>query len=206
MCSFLRQLYEEKMSRTGKVKRETRETNVEVTLNIDGKGKFDINTGVGFFNHMLETFAKHSGFDIVLDASGDINVDYHHLVEDCGISLGKTFKEALGDKKGIKRFGYATIPLDEALVEVAIDISGRPFYKSNFLDFPGGAGGFDIELADVFFSGFASTGYTLHIVILRGENKHHIMEAAFKSFAKALKMAVQIESDVLPSTKDYIES
>ncbi len=196
------------MQRIGKLKRETRETNIEVTINLDGQGKFDINTGVGFFNHMLETFSKHSDFDLVLDASGDINVDYHHLVEDSGISIGKALKEALKDKKGIKRFGFAIVPLDEALVQVVIDISGRPFYKSNFNSFQGNAGGFDIELADVFFSGFASTGYTLHILVERGENKHHIMEAAFKSFAKALKMAVEIDknSDSLPSTKDYIES
>ncbi len=197
------------MERVGKVKRATRETNVEVNLTLDGEGKFDINTGIGFFNHMLETIAKHASFNLILDGSGDINVDYHHLVEDAGISIGKAVKEALGDMKGINRFGYASVPLDEALVEVSLDISGRSYYKSNFLDFPGYAGDFNVELADVFFGGFASTGYTLHIVILRGENRHHIIEASCKAFAKSLKMAVEIDkrlSDSLPSTKDYIQS
>jgi len=196
------------MNRIGSLKRETRETNIEVRVNLDGSGKFDINTGIGFFNHMLESMAKHSLFDLVVDASGDINVDFHHLVEDTGIVFGKALKEALGDKRGINRFGFATIPLDEALVEVAIDISGRPYYTSNFKDFDGAAGSFDIELADVFFSGFCSCGYTLHIIVRSGSSVHHIMEAAFKAFGRSLRMAVDIDEKRkgdIPSTKDYIE-
>lgn len=190
------------------LKRETRETNVEIKINVDGTGEFDINTGIGFFNHLLESLAKHSLFDIVIDGSGDINVDYHHLVEDTGIVFGNALKEVLGDKKGINRFGFATVPLDEALVEVDLDISGRPYYVSNFSEFKGRAGSFDTELADVFFSGFSSTGYTLHILIKRGENSHHIMEAAFKAFGQSLRMAVAINEriiDKIPSTKGLIE-
>ena len=197
------------MDRQGKIARKTRETNIEVKISLDGKGIFDINTGIGFFNHMLETVSKHAGIDIILYGSGDINVDFHHLVEDSGIAFGMALKEALGDKKGINRFGYAVIPLDEALVLCSIDISGRSFYKSNFVEFPGSAGGFDVELADVFFNGFASMGYTLHFVVLRGENKHHIMESAFKSFAKSLRMAIDIDERMkenLPTTKDFIQS
>ncbi|MGC8765391.1 MAG: imidazoleglycerol-phosphate dehydratase HisB [Brevinematia bacterium] len=195
------------MERVGRVKRQTRETNVEIDLALNGKGKFDINTGIGFFNHMLETIAKHAALDLVVDGSGDINVDYHHLVEDTGIAFGSALKEALGDMKGVSRFGYASVPLDEALVEVSLDLSGRPYYKSNFSEFPGSAGDFNIELADVFFGGFASKGYTLHIVVMRGENRHHIIEAGFKAFAKSLKMAIEIDksmADSVPSTKDYI--
>lgn len=196
------------MARKGEFSRKTRETRIELKLDLDGKGKYEINTGIGFFNHMLEALTLHSLMDVILDASGDTHVDYHHLVEDVGIVMGNSIKELLGDKKGIKRFGHAIVPLDEALVEAVIDISGRPFCLTNFSQHKGDIGNFNMELGDVFFNGFASMGYTLHLTIQRGDNLHHIMEASFKAFARALRMAVELDDrikDIVPSTKDYIQ-
>jgi imidazoleglycerol-phosphate dehydratase len=196
------------MARKGEFSRKTRETRIELKIDLDGKGAYEINTGIGFFNHMLEAFAMHSLVDMVLDASGDVHVDFHHLVEDTGIVLGNSIKEILGDKKGIRRFGYAIVPLDEALVEAVIDISGRPFCRTNFSEYRGEVGNFNFELADVFFSGFAAMGYTVHIQIKSGENLHHIMEAAFKAFARALRMALELDErmkGIIPSTKDFIQ-
>jgi len=197
------------MKREGEFSRKTRETHIELKVNLDGTGNYEINTGIGFFNHMLETISKHSLIDLKVNASGDIHVDFHHLVEDTAILIGKAFNDLLKDKKGIRRFGYAIVPLDEALVEAAIDISGRPFCKTNFSDFSGEIGNFSFELGDVFFSGFASMGFTLHLIVKSGENLHHILEAACKAFARALRMAVEIDNRLggaIPSTKDYIEA
>ena len=194
--------------REAKVARKTRETNIEVEINLDGSGKFDINTGIGFFNHMFETLSRHSLIDITLNASGDINVDYHHLVEDCGIVLGQAVNQALKDKAGIRRFGNAILPLDEALSEAVMDISGRPHLETNLTDYTGTVGEFNFELGEVFFSGFASEGFTVHINVRQGKNLHHILESAFKSFARALRSAVEIDDRMngrIPSTKDHIE-
>jgi imidazoleglycerol-phosphate dehydratase len=195
--------------RTGKITRKTRETNIQASIDIDGKGIYEINTGLGFFNHMLESLCRHGMLDMTLDASGDVHVDYHHLVEDTGIVLGQLIKQALGDKKGITRFGQALIPLDEALAEAIIDISGRPHYESNLSRFTGEIGQFPMELADVFFDGFASMGYTVHLDVRSGKNLHHVVEATFKAFARALRMACEQDprmAGILPSTKDHIES
>jgi imidazoleglycerol-phosphate dehydratase len=194
------------MKRSGDYSRKTRETHIEMKLNLDGTGNYEINTGIGFFNHMLETISRHSLIDIKLDASGDIHVDFHHLVEDTAITLAKGLTDLLGDKKGIRRFGYATIPLDEALVEAAVDTSGRPFCKTNLSDYKGEIGDFNFELGDVFFSAFSTMGYTVHITVRRGENLHHIMEAACKAFARALRMALETDDRMksVPSTKDFL--
>jgi len=188
--------------------RKTRETKVEMEINLDGRGEYDINTGIGFFNHMLESIVKHSLMDMTLNGSGDIHVDYHHLVEDTGITLGRAVNKALGDKRGICRFGHALVPLDEALAEAVIDISGRSHLTTNLTDYNGQIGEFNFELGEVFFSGFVSQGYTLHLIVKSGINLHHIMEASAKAFARALRMAVGKDprvGDALPSTKDYIE-
>lgn len=158
---------------------------------------------------MLESLCRHGLVDMKLSASGDVHVDYHHLVEDTGIVLGQAVKEALGDKKGITRFGHAVVPLDEALCEAVIDISGRPHYESDLSRFTGLVGQFPMELADVFFEAFASMGYTLHLSVRSGKNLHHVVEAAFKAFARAMRMAAELDSrmeGILPSTKDHIES
>ena len=196
------------MSRKGEFSRKTRETHIELKLDLDGKGVFDINTGIGFFNHMLETFSKHSLIDLRLDGSGDINVDYHHFIEDAGILVGKSIRDLLGDLKGVRRFGSAVVPLDEALAEVSIDISGRPGCFTDFSQYSGTIGNFNFELVEVFFSGFASAGHTLHILVKRGNNLHHIAEAACKAFARAIREAVEIDpkiQGIIPSTKEYIE-
>ncbi len=197
------------MDRKGEFSRKTRETHIGIKLNLDGKGLYDINTGIGFFNHMLETISMHSLIDMTVDASGDINIDFHHLVEDVGITLGKGLLDLLADKKGIRRFGYASVPLDEALAEAVIDISGRPYCTSNLNQFKGEIGNFNFELGDVFLKGFASMGFTIHITVKSGENLHHILEASCKAFARALRMAIEIDErikDSIPSTKDYIQA
>lgn len=194
--------------RKADVSRRTKETHIEISIDLDGTAEYEVNTGVGFFNHMLETISRHSLIDLKINASGDINVDYHHLVEDTGIALAKAVKKALGDKKGIRRFGTGIAPLDEALAEVVIDISGRPHLETNLFDYTGMVGEFNFELGEVFFAGFVSQGYTLHVNVKSGKNLHHILEACFKAFAFALRMAVETDSrrgDSLPSTKDYIE-
>lgn len=192
--------------RTAEIKRKTAETDITLSLNLDGEGTYDIDTGCGFFDHMLEQLSRHGGFDITLHCKGDINVDCHHTVEDCGIALGTAFLQTLGDKRGIYRYGWAALPMDEALVLCAADLSGR--VAVNFdISFPGEyrLGDMDAELVKEFFLGFArGCPMTLHFKKLYGENNHHVCECAFKAFAKVMAQAVKIDpdrADKLPTTK-----
>lgn len=182
------------MGRTAKVDRKTKETVISVELELDGDGRAEIETGMPFFNHMLESFTRHGLFDVRIKAKGDIEVDYHHTVEDVGLALGQAFKEALGDKQGIRRFGEASCPLDETLARIVVDISGRPYLSYNVKIRPGRVGDFDTDLPHEFFAAFANQlGMNLHIDVVRGENPHHIIEACFKSFARAMDLATQID-------------
>ena len=186
-------------------KRETFETKVKVELNLDGDGNRDIDSGIKFFDHMLDQLAKHSGFDLKIKADGDLEIDEHHTVEDIGITLGKAFNEALGNKKGIARFADSVIPLDETLVRTAVDISGRPFLHNNLEFSRSMVGDFPSELVDEFLKSFTNHAMiTMHIDLIRGENCHHQIEAVFKSLAVTLKKAVEIVSDRMPSTKGKI--
>lgn len=190
------------------VSRKTGETDISLTLNIDGVGDYKINTGVGFLNHMLELFSRHGRFDITLDCSGDIQVDAHHTTEDIGIVLGEAFKRALADKRGIMRYADKTIPMDEALILCAVDISGRAVLSFD-ASFPSEKiGCFDTELVREFFEAFTrSAGVTLHIRKLAGDNSHHIAEGIFKAFARVLAEASRIDErfkDEIPSTKGVI--
>jgi len=194
------------MSRKGILKRETKETKIEIEMNLDGKGNYKIDTPLPFLNHMLELFSRFSNFDLKIKAKGDIEVDTHHLVEDTGICLGAVIKKALGEKKGIKRFGFASIPMDEVLVNVSLDISGRPYLVFNVPFIKGREGCFEIEDAKEFLKGFVNhLGLTLHINLVYGENLHHVLEAIFKGLAISLKEAVKIEGEKLPSTKGKID-
>lgn len=191
--------------RASEVFRETRETKVIVSLNIDGSGTCEANTPVGFLNHMIETLAKHGKFDIKVEADGDVHVSHHHTVEDCGMVLGEAFREALGDMKGIQRFGYAIVPMDEALAMCALDFSGRGLFYYEDRNLRGKITDFDFELIWEFFKGFAlESRSTLHLKVLEGKILHHIAEACFKSFALSLKSAVQIVGAEVPSTKGTI--
>lgn len=182
------------MGRTGRVERKTKETVISVELELDGSGRAEIETGMPFFNHMLESFTRHGLFDIRIKAKGDIEVDYHHTVEDVGLALGQAFKESLGDKQGIRRFGEASCPLDETLAKVVVDISGRPYLSYNVKIRPGRVGDFDTDLPHEFFAAFANQlGMNLHLDVIRGENPHHIIEASFKSFARAMDLATQLD-------------
>ena len=185
------------MDRTAEITRETRETQIRLTLNLDGNGTSNINTGVGFLDHMLELFAKHGFFDLEVEAKGDLHVDAHHTTEDVGICLGQAFQKAVGDKEGMRRFGSFTVPMYESLARVDLDICGRPYlHYETPLDF-GKIGEFDIELAEEFFHGFANnSGTTLHINVPDGTNQHHIIEAIFKAVAKALDIATQIDNRI----------
>lgn len=188
--------------------RDTNETKIKYMLNIDGSGKCNVNTGVGFFDHMLNLFASHGMFDLDIECNGDLNVDAHHTVEDVGICLGKAFYEALGDKKGIRRYADKTVPMDEALVLTAVDISGRA-HLSYDLEIPSfKVGDFDTELIEEFFCAFVREAkITLHIKKLAGRNSHHIIECCFKSFARTMDEACSIDprrQDVLPSTKGVL--
>ncbi|MBR6737403.1 MAG: imidazoleglycerol-phosphate dehydratase HisB [Clostridia bacterium] len=194
--------------RTVTINRTTKETDINLTLNIDGKGVSNINTGCGFFNHMLELFARHARFDLSVTCKGDIEVDYHHTVEDVGIVLGQALKKALGDMRGIVRYGTTILPMDESLILTAIDISGRSYLK---LDMPVRAskiGDFPVELVEEFFLAFVRhAGLTLHVVKMAGTNAHHVVEGTFKSFARSLKTAVSIDKDFaseIPSTKGVL--
>ena len=193
------------MIRTSKIKRDTKETNINLSINLDGDGVNNIKTEIGFFNHMLTLMAFHSDIDINLEADGDLDVCDHHLIEDIGICLGKCIKEALGDKKGIKRYSTVCIPMDESLVMVSLDISGR-----SFLHFEGdfkreSIGNFSVEMVKEFFRALAfNAEITLHIKVLYGENDHHKIEGIFKAFGRALKEAIKIESNVIPSSKGCI--
>ncbi len=196
-----------KNQRTASIKRKTRETQVELTITIDGEGNSQINTGVGFLDHMLDLLTKHALFDLTIKASGDRFVDDHHTVEDVGICLGQGIKEALGDKKGIRRFSSASVPMQESLANIAIDISGRPALIYH-VSFPGEKiGTFDAELIEEFFEALSTNaGINLHINVPYGTNAHHIAEAIFKGVAKALENGVRIDErrkDV-PSTKGVL--
>ena len=191
--------------RVATVTRTTKETDITVTIDLDGTGNTDIDTGVPFFDHMLDAFGRHGLFDLTVNAKGDLQVDGHHTVEDVGIVLGKAFAEALGDKRGIVRYGDIALPMDEALVLAAVDISGRGALYWD-LDVPYALlGAFDTTLAKEFFIAFAANaGVTLHVKGLAGENAHHIVEAAFKAVARAMREAVEMDpraADALPSTK-----
>jgi imidazoleglycerol-phosphate dehydratase len=186
--------------------RSTKETQVTVTLCVDGTGQVAVSTGLPFFDHMLEQLGRHGGFDLAVDAKGDLAVDAHHTVEDVGIVAGQCLAEALGSKVGVRRFASALIPLDEALVEVALDLSGRPFlaYEVPFApDTPGlGSPPFDPQLAEEFWRAFVTAaGITLHVRVREGRNTHHVLEAAFKGVARALRDAVRVEGGDIPSTK-----
>ena len=185
------------MGRTAKVERKTKETDISVAVEIDGSGKAEVETGMPFMNHMLDSFSRHGHFDIKIRAKGDLEVDYHHAVEDVGLALGQAFKEALGDKQGIRRFGEASCPLDETLAKVVVDISGRPYLSYNVKIRPGRVGDFDTDLPHEFYAAFANQlGMNLHIDVIRGENPHHIIEACFKAFARAIDMATQLDSRI----------
>ena len=190
--------------RKASVARKTRETEITLELNLDGKGIAAVDTGVGFFNHMLELFAVHAGADLTVHCKGDTDVDFHHSVEDVGICLGQAFKEALGDKKGIARFADRVVPMAECAALVALDISGRPFL--NFEQtMSGKIGQFDAELVEEFFRAFAfNAGVNLFIKLLKGGNMHHEAEAIFKAFAKCVQDAVKIVSDTVPSSKGVL--
>ena len=194
--------------RTAEIVRKTGETDILLTLNLDGAGKSTINSGCGFLDHMLTLFAKHSGFDLTVKCKGDVEVDYHHTTEDIGIALGKAFFNALGDKKGITRYGDTMLPMDETLIRSAVDISGRD-YLSIALDLPcAKVGDFDTELCEEFWMAFVREAkVTLHITQLAGKNAHHIIEGVFKSVARTLGKATAIDerrADEIPSTKGVL--
>jgi imidazoleglycerol-phosphate dehydratase len=192
--------------RTAAVHRATKETSIDVVIDIDGTGATDVSTGLPFFDHMISQLGRHGGFDLEVSARGDLEVDAHHTFEDVGITVGEVMAEALGDKAGIRRFGSVALPLDEALVEVALDLSGRPFLTYD-IDFPPDTNGlgtppFDPQLAEEFWRAFAtSAGLTLHVRLRTGKNTHHIIEASFKGVARALRDAVRYEGGGIPSTK-----
>ncbi|MDE6254040.1 MAG: imidazoleglycerol-phosphate dehydratase HisB [Lachnospiraceae bacterium] len=178
-------------SRTATVKRKTGETDIQITLNLDGNGKSDVDTGIGFFDHMLISFAKHGLFDLSVKVTGDLNVDCHHTIEDTGIVLGQAIKEALGDKKQIKRYGSVILPMDESLILCALDLSGRPYLVFDAEFSTDRVGYFDTEMVKEFFYAISYTaGMNLHIKQLAGSNNHHIIEGMFKAFSKALDEAV----------------
>jgi len=195
------------MSRKASIERVTNETRIRLELSIDGAGKAKICTSVPFLDHMLNLFARHGFFDLEVEASGDIDIDFHHTVEDIGIVLGEAFKQALGDKKGIRRYGQATVPMDETLASVAIDISGRPYLVYHVTLPKVKIGEFDVELAREFFQAFVNhCGLNLHINVMYGENVHHIIEACFKAVARAMDVATQIDPRVegVMSTKGVL--
>jgi len=191
--------------RQGSVTRKTKETDVEVAVNLDGAGRGDIVTGIGFLDHMLDLLARHSRIDVTVKAKGDLHIDHHHTTEDVGIALGQAVKQALGDMKGITRYADVHVPMDEALTRVALDISGRPFlvFKAEFVRDK--VGSFDTELVQEWFQAFAmNAGMTLHVETLYGTNDHHIAESCFKALARALRAAIAIDArakDEVPSTK-----
>lgn len=192
-------------ARTARVERTTAETSIELTVDLDGSGTVTAETGLPFFDHMLAQLGRHGGLDLELRASGDLEIDAHHTVEDVGIALGGALKEALGDKAGVRRFASVAVPLDEALVEVALDLSGRPFLVYE-IDPPGekilGDPPFDPQLAEEFWRALVTAaGWTLHLAMVRGKNTHHVIEASFKATARALRDAVRVEGAGIPSTK-----
>lgn len=196
------------MTRTAHRQRSTAETRIDLTLDVDGTGSVDVTTGLPFFDHMLAQLAKHARFDLTLRCEGDVEIDAHHTVEDVGIALGEALGEALGDKAGVRRFASITVPLDEAAVDIVLDLSGRPYLHYD-IDPPGekilGDPPFDPQLCEEFWRALVTaSGITLHLVMLRGRNTHHIIEASFKGAARALFDAVKIVDDVMPSTKGML--
>jgi imidazoleglycerol-phosphate dehydratase len=196
------------VARTSKRSRSTAETSVEVAIDLDGSGRTEVSTGLPFYDHMLDQLGRHGGFDLTVEATGDLHVDSHHTVEDTAIVLGQAFAEALGDKAGVRRFASGLYPLDEALVEVALDLSGRPFFVWDVElpeAIPLGTPPFDPALAEHAMGSFATNaGITLHVGLRRGRNVHHIIEAAFKGLARSLRDAVRVEGDRIPSTKETL--
>jgi imidazoleglycerol-phosphate dehydratase len=196
-------------ARRAEVRRTTRESDVLVQLDLDGEGRAEADTGIPFFDHMLSQLGRHGGFDLSITAKGDLAVDTHHTVEDTGLCLGHALGEALGDKAGIRRFASIALPLDEALVEVALDLSGRPFLRYD-VDFGGepqplGSPGFDPQLAEEFLRAFAvEAALTLHVAARYGKNTHHLLEATFKAVARSLRDAVRVEGSAIPSTKGVL--
>lgn len=192
------------MSRSASITRSTSETSIRVDLNIDGSGRGNIQTPIGFLTHMVEQLAKHGLFDLDVQAQGDVHIDGHHTTEDLAIALGQAVAQALGDKRGIRRYGWAMLPMDEACVSCTLDLSGRPFFVWRVPLAKARLGDFDSELAEVFFEGFVrGAGCNLHMRLHEGDNLHHIIEICFKAFARALRSAVEIDPRVLdvPSTK-----
>ena len=193
------------MPRTAEVVRDTIETQIRVAINLDGTGQQKLNTGVPFLDHMLDQIARHGLIDLEVEAKGDLHIDAHHTVEDVGITLGQAFARAIGDKKGIRRYGHAYVPLDEALSRVVVDFSGRPGLEYHIPFKRSMIGSFDVDLAHEFFQGFVNhANITLHIDNLRGENAHHQCETVFKAFGRALRMAAELDSraaGTIPSTK-----
>ena len=188
--------------RTAKVSRKTKETDISLELNLDGRGEYDIDTGIGFLDHMLTHLSKHSKADLVLKAKGDLEVDAHHTVEDVAICLGDCLNEALGDKKGIARYGYSSVPMEDALANVTLDLSGRASYLYNVSYRTDKIGDFDVECIDEMLRSFANNGkLNLHINVPYGANSHHIAEAIFKAIGLALGQAVKIVGEDIPSTK-----
>tara|TARA_A100001011_G_scaffold73863_1_gene75740 strand:+ start:436 stop:1020 length:585 start_codon:yes stop_codon:yes gene_type:complete len=190
--------------RSATIDRTTNETNINLILDLDGVGKGIIKTNVPFFDHMVDQLTFHSQIDLELRAQGDVEIDYHHTVEDCGICLGKAFSEAMGDKKGIKRYGFFLLPMDDALIRVALDFSGRSFLSWKVRFPTSSVGDFDLELVREFFNSFSTnSGATIHVEMLDGFNSHHISEAIFKGMGKAIKMAIARDErlDSIPSTK-----
>ncbi|HET9663792.1 MAG TPA: imidazoleglycerol-phosphate dehydratase HisB [Burkholderiales bacterium] len=191
--------------REAKVTRNTLETQISVKLDLDGSGKAQVATGVPFLDHMLDQVARHGMFDVELTAKGDLHIDAHHTVEDAGITLGQAFAQAIGDKKGIRRYGHAYVPLDEALSRVVVDLSGRPGLHMEVKFARARIGEFDVDLVHEFFQGFVNHAHvTVHIDNMKGDNAHHQAETAFKAFGRALRMAVEIDTRLagaLPSTK-----
>ena len=194
--------------RTAELTRTTAETDIRLALDLDGTGKSTVETGCGFLDHMLTLFARHGRFDLTLKCNGDVDVDYHHTTEDIGIVLGQAFAQALGDKRGIRRYGSMLLPMDEALILCALDLSGRAYLGYELSIPTEKVGDFDTELAKEFFWGFVRTSAcTLHLRQMAGENSHHIIEGAFKAFGRALREAVSIEEayrDEIPSTKGVL--
>ncbi len=192
-------------TRVAEVRRDTKETQIRVRVDLDGRGDAKLATGIGFFDHMLDQIARHGLIDLEIDAKGDLHIDGHHTVEDVGITLGQAVAKAAGDKAGIRRYGHAYVPLDEALSRVVVDFSGRPGLHMDVRFKAGMIGGFDTQLAYEFFQGFANHALvTLHIDNLKGDNAHHQCETVFKAFARALRMALELDprsAGVVPSTK-----
>jgi imidazoleglycerol-phosphate dehydratase len=193
------------MNRTATVQRDTAETQIRVELDLDGTGKAELATGIGFFDHMLDQIARHGLIDLRIDAKGDLHIDGHHTVEDVGITLGQAFAKALGDKRGISRYGHAYVPLDEALSRVVLDCSGRPGLHMDVKFTAGSIGALDTQLVFEFFQGFVNhAGVSLHIDNLKGHNAHHQCETIFKAFARALRLAITLDprtAGSIPSTK-----